>query len=269
MTWTRGEILGQGSLGSVFKALDQSTGQIIAVKEVAIDQRVESDVKFRKGLENEVDICSTLSHPHIVSYLGHDYIDSRLYIYLEFMPGGSLAQVLSQFGALDESLLKSYTSDLCQGLEYLHSRSPVVLHRDIKGGNVLVGIDCRVTLTDFGCSKRTTDTMSHSMKGSIPWMAPEVIKQMPYGRKADIWSLGCLLIEMSTASHPWGEFDNMVAAMVRIGMSEDTPPIPEHLSELGKDFIRRCTLRDPSLRPTAWELTQDEFVQHIEPQSAW
>merc|ERR1740129_1075254 len=259
--WVRGEAVGRGSLGSVFKALDQRTGVIIAVKEVPIDYKDETDRKFKTALENEVGLCQALSHPNIVQYLGHDYLESRLYIYLEYMPGGSMAQVLSQFGPLDESLIAVYTRELLEGLTYLHTRDPPVLHRDIKGANILVGMDCHVKLSDFGCSKRTTDTKSHSMRGSIPWMAPEVIKQTGYGRMADIWSLGCVTIEMGTAKHPWGHFDNPMAAMVRIGMSEEIPPMPEDLSELCRDFIGRCVRRDPSTRPTASDLRDHEFVR--------
>merc|ERR1712048_524676 len=162
---------------------------------------------------------------------GHDCIDHSLYIYLEYMPGGSVAQVLSQFGAFDESLIATYSRELLGVLVYLHTRQPVVLHRDIKGANILVGIDCRVKLSDFGCSKRTADTMSQSLKGSIPWMAPEVIQQTGYGRRSDVWSFGCVIIEMATAKHPWGSFDNPMAAMVRIAMSDLTPPVPGTVSE--------------------------------------
>merc|ERR1719198_2324699 len=108
---------------------------MFAVKEVRIDGKIDAERKFQKSLENEVSICKELQHPHIVSYLGHDYIDSSLYIYLEYMPGGSVAQVLSQFGAFDESLVSTYARELLEGLTYLHSRNPVVLHRDIKGAN--------------------------------------------------------------------------------------------------------------------------------------
>jgi len=259
-TWVRGDVLGTGSLGVVFKALDQRTGEIFAVKEVAIDQKVEQDVKFRECLENELQICKELSHKHIVSFYGHDYIEGRLYIYLEYMPGGSLAQVLSQFGALDEELLAIHARELLEGLAYLHTRDPPVLHRDIKGANILVGLDCSVKLSDFGCSKRSTESLSQTMKGSIPWMAPEVITQAGYGRAADIWSFGCVCIEMATGKPPWGVFDNPVAAMYRIGVSGETPPLPENVSSVCKDFISQCIQRDKTLRPKASQLLEHQFV---------
>lgn len=259
--WTRGEVLGRGTLGVVYKALDQRTGQMFAVKEVRIDKKLDTDMKFKKALEMELSIYKELLHPHIVSYLGHDYLDSNLYIYLEYMPGGSVAQVLSQFGPFDETLIGTYARELLEGLEYLHTRQPTVLHRDIKGANILVGLDCKVKLSDFGCSKRTADTFSQSLRGSIPWMAPEVINQSGYGRRSDIWSFGCVLIEMATTKHPWGNFDNPMAAMIKIGMSDSTPPVPDCVSELCQGFIRLCTQRDRNLRPLASTLLRHEFVQ--------
>jgi len=266
-TWVRGDTLGHGSLGSVVKALDQRTGEIFAVKEVCC-QKDEHDVKFMKALENEVTICQDLKHPGIVQYLGHDYIDSRLYIYLEFMAGGSMSQILSQFGPLDESLIAFYTQQLLLGLEYLHTHDPPILHRDIKGANILVGLDCNVKLAYFGFSKRTSDTLSKSMRGSIPWMAPEVIQQSGYGRMADIWSFGCVLVEMGTAKHPWGHFDNPIAAMRRIGMSQDAVPLPEGISDLCREFITHCLNRDKTQRPTATALLQFDFVKHVDPDGA-
>jgi serine/threonine protein kinase len=261
--WVRGEVLGHGTLGSVFKALNQRTGQIFAVKEVRIDSKDNEDLKFKESLENEISIYKDLHHPRIVSYLGHDDIDSKLCIYLEYMPGGSVTQVLSQFGSFDEQLIAQYSRDLLEGLEYLHTRHPVVLHRDVKGANILVGLDCRVKLSDFGCSKRAVDTLARTLSGSVPWMAPEVIQQTGYGRRSDVWSLGCVAIEMATAKHPWGKFDNLMQAMMRIGMSKDTPPLPESVSDLCRDFITQCTQRDKNLRPLSTALLQHDFVRNI------
>lgn len=259
-TWVRGEVIGTGTMGNVFKALDQKNGQIIAVKELGLE---DGEMKFLKALENEIDIIKDLRHPRIVSFFGSDLIDNNLYVYLEYMPGGSVAQVIADFGALDESLIVSYTRDLVEGLEYLHTREPPVLHRDIKGANILVGLDCRVKLTDFGCSKRTEESKSKSMRGSIPWMAPEVITSSGAGRKADIWSLGCVIIEMATAKQPWGGFDNHMAAMYKIGISKATPAVPDFLSPCAKDFICNCTRRVPDERWSATELMSHEFVKPV------
>merc|ERR1712087_275216 len=201
-----------------------------------------------------------LVHPNIVAYLGHDYIDSCLYMYLEHMAGGTITQALHGFGPFEESLIASYSQQILEGLEYLHTREPSVIHRDIKGSNILIGEDCRPKLADFGCSKRTDRTLTHTMRGSIPWMAPEVIAHSRYGRAADIWSFGCVVIEMGTANVPWGRFEHQMQALVRIGLSQELPPFPEGVSEVCRLFIIDCVKRDPAERLTTSELLKHEFI---------
>mmetsp|Transcript_57430 Transcript_57430/g.168149 ORF Transcript_57430/g.168149 Transcript_57430/m.168149 type:complete len:502 (+) Transcript_57430:22-1527(+) len=257
LSWRRGQKIGNGSYGAVYKAQCKETGQIFAVKEALLAEKDENDSRFRDRLEDELDICKELRHPNIVSYLGHDYEDGRLYICLEYVPGGSLSSMLNEFGAVTEKPWRTSARGLVEGLNYLHTRSPPVVHRDIKAANVLVDLNFCVKLADFGCSKRAHVTTSFTTLGSIPWMAPEVIQQQDgYGRKADIWSLGCTLIEMATAEKPWGNntFDNVMFALRHIGLSDATPPLPEALCEEGRDLISLCVRRKPEDRPRAVEL---------------
>lgn len=261
--WQRGEKIGQGSYGSVYKALDKDTGLIFVVKRANLDDKREEDSSYRDRLEDELKICKDLRHPHIVSYFGHQYVDHNLYIYLEYVSGGSMASILREFGPVEGPLLHTATCGLLEGLNYLHTRSPPVVHRDIKGANILVSLEFCVKLADFGCSKRSDCTKSLTTIGSIPWMAPEVIQQQDgHGRKADIWSLGCTLIEMVTAEKPWGKhmFDNFMFAMSHIGLSDAVPPIPQALPQSAKEFISRCVQRSPDERPTSGELLHDKFI---------
>jgi len=260
ITWVRGEVIGRGNMGTVCRALNQSTGEVIVVKEVSFNAERESDLNLRAALENELEICKTLRHRRIVSFLGYDHIDGNLYIYLEYMAGGSLSHVLQQFGMLEESLIQVYTREVVEGLEYLHAQVPPVLHRDIKGANILVGIDCKVKLADFGCSKREDEDMAFTMRGSVPWMAPEVIMRTGYGKKADIWSLGCVVIEMATASPPWGRLDNPIAAMRLIGMSDQLPAVPASLSPAAQEFVAMSVQRDKEKRFSAGEALQHAFL---------
>merc|ERR1711959_5731 len=162
----------------------------------------------------------------------------------------------------DEGLMAVYVKQLLKGLEYLHTRSPPVVHRDIKGGNVLVGNDSIVKWADFGCSKRDNDSEKTQtmLRGSIPWMAPEVVASSRYGQCSDVWSFGCLMIEMGTARTPWGQFENQVAALIKIGMSRETPPLPEGISEDCHSFISQCVQRDSQRRPSASELLRHNMV---------
>jgi len=260
LRWRKGPMIGRGSLGRVFKAAELETGRIIAVKEVPINAMDKRDAQFKDSLENEVNIMKSLQHPHIVAYLGHDYLDECLYLYLEHLPGGSITQALNEFGPFAESLMASYSKQVLDGLEYLHSCDPAVIHRDIKGSNILIGDGDTVKLADFGCSKRTDDTLTHTMRGSIPWMAPEVLAHSRYGRGADLWSFGCVVIEMGTANIPWGRFEHHLAALVKIGLSQETPPLPEQVSETCKDFIGQCVRRDPEQRLSATDLLRHAWL---------
>jgi mitogen-activated protein kinase kinase kinase len=266
LTWMPGETIGRGSFGQVFQALEQKTGRIIAVKQVPINDSDELDCKFQAALRNEIDLMQNLQHPHIVSYLGHDRIDSCLYLYMEYVAGGSLSAMLKDFGPFEEALVADYSRQLLAGLRYLHEQQPPVVHRDIKGGNVLVSDEGVVKLTDFGCSKKIDlDTTCHTrgMPGSVNWMAPEVVTNARYGIAADVWSFGCVVIEMLTAQVPWGRFDNQMVALRKIGMSQEIPPWPSSVSEHCADFLGSCLKRDSSQRPSTCELAAHPLVKEV------
>jgi serine/threonine protein kinase len=262
--YIQGEMIGRGAYGCVYKALDSETGQIFVVKEVALDMGSKEDTSYRDRLMDELEICQNVSHKNVVSYLGHEHDDSHLRIFLEYVAGGPMSSVLREFGPLRGTLMKMATRGTLEGLNYLHSRSPPIVHRDIKGANVLVDLNFCVRLADFGCSKRDDMTASYTTVGSIPWMAPEVIqREGGHGRKADIWSLGCTLIEFASAERPWGnsKFDNNpVFAMWHIGGSDATPPIPDSATDDEHELISRCVQRSPDDRPWTEELLQMSFV---------
>lgn len=258
--WRCGSKIGQGSYGSVYKALELNSGVIFAVKKAFLNSCDQDDRRYIEKLEDELKILQDLRHPNIVSYLGHECLETELCIFMEFVPGGSIASMLKEFGPLNGQLLRSTTLGALRGLDYLHTRSPPVCHRDVKGANVLVDLTLNIKLADFGCSKRSDLTTSFTTIGSIPWMAPEVIQQQDgHGRKADIWSLGCTVIEMATAELPWGKgvFDNPINALRRIGLSEETPPVPESMPADLQVLVHSCLSRKVEERPWASELLKD------------
>lgn len=259
--WKRGQQIGCGSQGTVYRAMNMENGNVFAVKEAFVDDEKERT----NDILQELEICKDLSHPHIVTFLGHEYVDKHLYIFMEFVAGGSMTKMLNEFGALSNSLLKTSTVGLVEGLDYLHTRNPPIMHRDIKGGNILVDMSFHVKLADFGCSKQAAMTTSFSTMGSVPWMAPEVIRGEGYGRKADIWSLGCAIIEMATAERPWGNraFDNILFAMRHIGFTEAIPPIPETIASSAHDLICNCVRRNGEERLSTSELLQHDFLQGL------
>lgn len=262
MKWRQGDEIGAGSYGHVYMAQCKSTGHQFAVKVARI--RDSEEKKFCEKLQKELDICKDLRHRHIVACLGHEFINRRLYIYLEYVPGGSLRHMVNQYGALQAPLLKKATRGMLKGLNYLHELTPPVAHRDLKGANVLIDLQFCVKLADFGCSKQCHDmSRSFSKVGSVHWVAPEVLQDAGHGRRADIWSLGCVLIEIATAADPWGPkaFDNIMQAMHVISSSERTPPIPDALPDSARSLIRQCVQRSPEERPCASRLLLHPFLQ--------
>lgn len=188
--WSILKQIGKGSFGSVYQGFDSIKGRPIAIKQLDIENNNKSKSKV-EALELEIDLLTRLNHKNIVTYHGCEIKDNKLYIFLEFVGGGSLQKALEEYGELHEKLIKKYTKQILDGLEYLHYKR--VIHRDIKAANILVhkGV-CK--LTDFGASKKIVDDYSSekfkSFIGTPYWMAPEVIKQTGHSRFADIWSLG-------------------------------------------------------------------------------
>ncbi|KAJ4833779.1 hypothetical protein Tsubulata_012655 [Turnera subulata] len=194
--WRKGELIGCGAFGRVYMGMNLDSGELIAVKQAHI-----------RELEEEVKLLKNLSHPNIVRYLGTGREDDSLNILLEFVPGGSISSLLGKFGSFPESVIRMYTKQLLLGLEYLHQNG--IMHRDIKGANILVDNKGCIKLADFGASKKVVELATingaKSMKGTPYWMAPEVILQTGHSFSADIWSVGCTVIEMATGKPPWSQ----------------------------------------------------------------
>jgi len=254
--WKKGGLIGSGSFGKVFMGMNTLTGELIAIKQVKVDSKDKESQLAQ--FESEIQLMRQLRHPNIVCLLGTQKQGRKLNIIMEYVPGSSLDALLDKFGALKEKVIKTFTRQILEALDYCHSHN--VVHRDIKGKNILVDKCGTLKLADFGSAKQFENAMSNdapSMNYNYTplWTAPEVLKG-DYNQKIDIWSTGCVMIEMATADKPWAEenFENPFRALYHIGNSEKIPVIPENLSDLGKEFLRLCLCRDPDNRPTAAEL---------------
>ncbi|KAG5733729.1 MAP kinase kinase kinase mkh1, partial [Termitomyces sp. T112] len=247
--WVRGELIGRGTYGRVYLALNATTGEMIAVKQVelprtASDKSDSRQINVVQALKMESETLKDLDHPNIVQYLGFEETPENLSIFLEYVPGGSIGSCLLKHGKFSEEVTKSFTGQILDGLAYLHSRG--ILHRDLKADNILVEMSGVCKISDFGISKRTDDASggAHTaMQGTVFWMAPEVIntQKKGYNFKADIWSVGCVVLEMWAGSRPWTG-DEVVAVMFKLYQSKQPPPVPPevHLSKLADNFRRKC-----------------------------
>ncbi|KAI8114533.1 hypothetical protein M9434_002655 [Picochlorum sp. BPE23] len=268
--WTCGDLLGQGAFGSVYLGLDNDTGRLMAVKQVSLGHAGGASsakvAEHIRSLESEVDTLKLLDHPNIVRYIGTERNAKLINIFLEFVPGGSIASLLTNFGPFKEPVVKMYTKQILLGLEYLHNNG--IMHRDIKGANILVENTGLVKLADFGASKKIEDLVTigsgaNSVKGTPYWMAPEVITQTGHGRKADIWSVACTVIEMATGKPPWSQYGSQVSAMFHIAKSKGPPLIPQDLSPECKDFLYLCFNRNWRERPSATTLLDHPFLANV------
>lgn len=260
--WKKGELIGKGSFGKVYMGMNIATGGLIAVKQVRIRTTEEQDQA--REIENEIQLMTDLKHENIVCLLGTERAGDKLNILMEYVPGKSLDVLLAKFGHFSERVIQRYTKQLLQALAFCHERA--VVHRDIKGKNILIDTRGNLKLADFGSAKRfnnmlSKDAPSVSYNYTPLWTAPEVLVGN-YNSKVDIWSLGCVVIEMSSAKPPWSEcnFENPFRALYHIGNTESLPHIPDRLSPEGRAFVLRCLSRNPDTRPSAQECLQDPWI---------
>ncbi|CAM4588826.1 serine/threonine-protein kinase 10 isoform X1 [Lepidochelys kempii] len=256
--------LGDGAFGKVYKAKNKESGALAAAKVI--------ETKNDEELEDymvEIEILATCDHPYIVKLLGAFYHDSKLWIMIEFCPGGAVDAVMLELDrGLTEPQIQVICRQMLEALVYLHSKK--IIHRDLKAGNVLLTQDGDIKLADFGVSAKNIKTLQRrdSFIGTPYWMAPEVVmcetmKDTPYDYKADIWSLGITLIEMAQIEPPHHEL-NPMRVLLKIAKS-DPPTLncPSKWSPEFKDFLKTALDKNPETRPSAAQLLEHSFVNKV------
>uniref|UniRef100_A0A8C3JAP8 Mitogen-activated protein kinase kinase kinase 1 n=1 Tax=Calidris pygmaea TaxID=425635 RepID=A0A8C3JAP8_9CHAR len=260
--WLKGQQIGLGAFSSCYQAQDVGTGTLMAVKQVTYVRNTSTEQEeVVEALREEIRMMSHLNHPNIIRMLGATCEKSNYNLFIEWMAGGSVAHLLSKYGAFKESVIINYTEQLLRGLSYLHENQ--IIHRDVKGANLLIdSTGHRLRIADFGAAARLASKgtgageFQGQLLGTIAFMAPEVLRGQQYGRSCDVWSVGCVVIEMACAKPPWNaeKHSNHLALIFKIASATTAPSIPTHLSPGLKDVTLRCLELQPQDRPPSREL---------------
>jgi serine/threonine protein kinase len=230
-----GECLGKGAFGSVYKAFNWGNGEAVAVKQIKLADLPKSELRM---IESEIDLLKNLHHDNIVKYIGFVKSVDALNIILEYCENGSLHSICKAYGKFPENLVGVYMTQVLQGLQYLHDQG--VIHRDIKGANILTTKDGTVKLADFGVSTSTLaggQDKEAQVVGTPYWMAPEIIQLSGASSASDIWSVGCTVIELLQGKPPYHNLAAMPALFAIV--NDDHPPLPEGISAVSNlSFLR-------------------------------
>ena len=255
-----------GRFGNVYRCREVSSGAIMAVKQINFDP---SSRKKVKTLENELDILKTVQHSHIVRYYGSfsDHVRGTFNIFMEFVEGGSMRRYIQKNGALSNEKTVESLAHILLGLSYLHRN--FIIHRDLKGANVLISANGVLKIADFGCSKKFTeeneDQKWFSSVGTPYWMCPEIIKSEGHNNKCDVWAVGATCHEFLTEKPPYFDMEPFFAMQkiayqnMRDNLKFDKAVCPEL-----KKLMLRCFETDPGVRPSVDEiLTLPMFSHHV------
>eukprot|EP01129_Flabellula_baltica_P014192 TRINITY_DN6746_c0_g2_i1.p1 TRINITY_DN6746_c0_g2~~TRINITY_DN6746_c0_g2_i1.p1 ORF type:complete len:338 (-),score=76.91 TRINITY_DN6746_c0_g2_i1:61-1074(-) len=245
--------IGEGAVGSVYLGIENKSSNKVAIKEMELSD------KNIKEITMEIKILKAAIHKNIVCYYDCFRLKKRkLWLIMEFMGSGALVDLLEYYGdiVLTEPQISRITSEILSGLRYLHDNNQI--HRDIKSDNILINERGEVKIADFGFAAQLTvgRTNRETMVGTPYWMAPELIRGMPYDNKVDVWSLGIVCMEMAEGKPPY--MDEVPMRALFLITTKGIPQLshPEKWTPYFQDFLNlifqveaadRSAAADPAL----------------------
>ncbi|CAG8755853.1 16140_t:CDS:10, partial [Dentiscutata erythropus] len=255
--YSKQELVGRGAYGSVYKGINNDTNQVVAIKVLNLDTE-EDDVG---DIIKEINLLSLLNSEsqNITRYYGSFLHGTKLWIIMEYAAGGSIRTLLKA-GAIEEKYISIITREVLLAISYLHKCK--IIHRDIKAANILLTAEGKVQLCDFGVAGQLTASNAKrtSFVGTPYWMAPEVITEgAAYDTKADIWSLGITVYEITTGNPPYHDQSAMRAIQL---IPKNRPATLEGpYSAPLKEFVAICLNEISEDRPTADELMKNKLIK--------
>lgn len=240
------EEIGRGAFGAVYRAHDEVIGRDVALKVVG---GLDLDDKRWALIEREIKVLGRLAHPNIVT-LHHIHVtdDGRRMLEMELVEGMDLGERIESSGPLPAHEVRDIVRQLCAALEAAHERG--IVHRDVKPANVLLGLDGRVRLADFGLGRDTTEaSLSHSAEaliGSPHFLAPELLDGEAASPASDLWSVGVVVYLSLTGKRPF-QADSLAALFAQIHAAP-VPPLPREVPTGLRRSVAACLARSPTMR---------------------
>jgi serine/threonine protein kinase len=222
-------------------AREKATKYIVAIKVLQKGQLLKAGVEHQ--LRREIEIQSHLRNRNILRMYGYFYDAKRIYLILEYSPGGELYKRLTAKGRFSEKTSARYIADLATALNYCHGKH--VIHRDIKPENLLIGAYGEIKVADFGWSVHAPTSRRNTLCGTLDYLPPEMVEGREHDEQVDVWSLGVLLFEFLVGSPPF-EAEGHSATYRRI--SRVDLRFPKGVSEDAQDLIRKLLVKDPCKR---------------------
>lgn len=256
-----GKPLGRGKFGDVYLARERKSKYIVAIKAIKKKQLLKAGVEHQ--LRREIEIQSHLRQRNVLRMFGYFYDEKRIYIILEFAPGGEVYKLLTSRGHFSEQVTARYICDLSHALAYCHSKH--VIHRDIKPENLLIGQKGDIKIADFGWSVHAPTSRRNTLCGTLDYLPPEMVEGREHDATADVWSLGILTYEFLVGTPPF-EAEGWRLTYRRI--SNVDLRFPAHVSAGARDLISRLLVKDQSKRMKLADLPKHPWIVHYTSKAA-